>query len=127
MFAGDEVGLEGEWGEDARRTINWDDKKTWDNALLATTQKLVKIRRTSQALSEGGLRWLQVHDDYVVYLRESKKEAVLVAVSRNGADISVDLAALGYKVSKTLFGPSQSGASIKVNSSDPISLVVALS
>ena len=24
VFAGDELGLEGEWGEDARRTMPWD-------------------------------------------------------------------------------------------------------
>ncbi len=24
VFAGDEIGLEGEWGEDARRTMPWD-------------------------------------------------------------------------------------------------------
>jgi alpha-glucosidase len=29
IFAGDEIGLEGEWGEDARRTINWDDTANW--------------------------------------------------------------------------------------------------
>ena len=127
MFAGDEIGLEGEWGEDARRTINWSERSSWDTALLAATQELAKIRRTSHALSDGGLRWLQIADDYVVYLRESKKETVLVAVSRTGADISVDLSALGYKVSKTLFGASQRGSAIKVQSRQPISLIVALS
>ena len=126
IFAGDEVGLEGEWGEDARRTINWDDKSVWDSALLKNTKELVKIRRTSHALSDGGLRWLQVEDDYVVFLRESKSQALLIAVSRNGADISVNLSILGYKVSKTLFGPSQSGSTIKVTSREPISLVVSL-
>lgn len=126
IFAGDEVGLEGEWGEDARRTINWDDQSDWDTSLLETTQKLAKIRRTSRALSEGGLRWLEVESDYVVFLRESKNETLLVAVSREGADISIDLSLLGYRVSKTLFGPSQSGSAIKVTSREPISLIVSL-
>ena len=26
IFAGDEIGLEGAWGEDGRRTINWEDR-----------------------------------------------------------------------------------------------------
>ena len=34
VFAGDEIGLEGEWGEDARRTMPWDRPESWDSALL---------------------------------------------------------------------------------------------
>ena len=30
VFAGDELGLEGAWGEDARRTMPWDDRDAWD-------------------------------------------------------------------------------------------------
>ena len=30
VFAGDELGLEGAWGEDARRTMPWDQPETWD-------------------------------------------------------------------------------------------------
>ena len=34
VFAGDEIGLEGEWGEDARRTMPWARPETWDHELL---------------------------------------------------------------------------------------------
>ena len=34
VFAGDELGLEGEWGEDARRTMPWSRPETWDTTLL---------------------------------------------------------------------------------------------
>jgi len=34
IFAGDEVGLEGAWGEDGRRTMPWDDPAGWDQPLL---------------------------------------------------------------------------------------------
>ena len=30
VFAGAEIGLEGDWGEDARRTMPWDRRETWD-------------------------------------------------------------------------------------------------
>ena len=30
VFAGDELGLEGAWGEDARRTMPWDRPESWD-------------------------------------------------------------------------------------------------
>ena len=32
VFAGDEIGLGGEWGEDARRTMPWSRPETWDTA-----------------------------------------------------------------------------------------------
>ena len=34
LFAGDELGLEGAWGEDARRTMPWDRPESWDGAFL---------------------------------------------------------------------------------------------
>ena len=34
VFAGDELGLEGDWGEDARRTMPWDAPERWDERLL---------------------------------------------------------------------------------------------
>jgi alpha-glucosidase len=126
IFAGDEIGLEGEWGEDARRTINWEDRSGWDKELLQRTTELARIHRTSHALSQGGLRWLQVGEDHVVYLRESKKQNLLIAVSRSGCRLKVDLSSLGYRVSKTLFGPSQNGSKININSRKPISVVVEL-
>jgi len=30
VFAGDEIGLGGDWGEDARRTMPWSHGETWD-------------------------------------------------------------------------------------------------
>ena len=46
IFAGDEIGLEGSWGEDARRTINWEDRSGWDVEFFAEVKKLVKLRKT---------------------------------------------------------------------------------
>ncbi len=126
IFAGDEIGLEGEWGEDARRTIDWQDRSRWDLPLLEKVRELGKIRRTSHALSDGGLRWLEVGENHVIYLRESKKQNILVVVSRTGAEISFDLKPLGYKVLESKFGPSQSGSKIEVKSTKAISLIVEL-
>jgi alpha-glucosidase len=30
VFAGDEIGVGGDWGEDARRPMPWDVPETWD-------------------------------------------------------------------------------------------------
>jgi alpha-glucosidase len=116
IFAGDEIGLEGAWGEDARRTINWDDQSGWDTTFLAEVKQLVSLRRNRDALINGGLRWIAVEDDYIAFMRESKKESILVLVSRTGISTEIDLSATGYSVAKTLYGVDAKGSKISVES-----------
>ena len=109
IFAGDEIGLEGSWGEDARRTINWKDRSAWDYEFMAEVQKLVSLRKSQDALINGGLRWVAAENDYVAYLRESKKQAILVLVSRGPIKATIDLSTYGYSILKTLFGRDVKG------------------
>ena len=109
IFAGDEIGLEGSWGEDSRRTIDWT-KRSWNLELLEEVRKLVKIRRTSNALSDGGLRWVLREDDVIAFLRESKRERLLVIASRSKTRVK-----LGSLVDKAelVYGPQLSRNSFK--------------
>ncbi len=121
IFAGDEIGLEGAWGEDARRTINWESKKSWSLELFAGYKALVKLRKKSDALINGGIRWILVSEDALAYLRESKKESLLVYVSRSGGTHNINLKEFGLRVTETLYGPTVKGASIKFKSRGPVS------
>lgn len=90
IFAGDEVGLTGDNGEHARKTMPWDDPARWDNEIHSIYKNLIKVRSQSSALSSGGVRWLVVADDAVVFVRESADACVLVSLSRapwSGAQI----------------------------------------
>jgi alpha-glucosidase len=116
IFAGDEIGLEGSWGEDARRTINWRDKSGWDLEFFSQVTELVKLRRSQDALINGGLRWVAVEDDYLLFLRESKKQSILIFVSRGAVKARVDLSSYGYNVTKTLYGPVVKGEFFSVDS-----------
>ena len=109
IYAGDEIGIEGEWGEDGRRTMPWDMKESWDNDFLAQVTALIAIRKGSDALSNGGLRWVAVQDDFILFLRESKKEKLLVFLSRSPVTTTIDLKPLGLKVKNTLFGVAAEG------------------
>jgi alpha-glucosidase len=82
VFAGDELGLEGEWGEDARRTMPWDRREVWDEELLKSYGRLIALRRSSPALARGGLRYAFVDDDVIAYLRETPDERLLCLASR---------------------------------------------
>ena len=73
IFMGDELGLEGKSGEDARQTINWEDRSKWDLQFFAEVKKLAKLRRSEDAFINGGLRWIAAEDNYLAYLRESKR------------------------------------------------------
>ena len=120
IFAGDEIGIEGSWGEDARRTINWDDRSGWDLEFFTEVKKLVKLRKSQDALINGGLRWISVENDYVAYLRESKKQTLLVLVSRGPINTTIDLSTYGYKVAKTLYGHEVKGEIFSIASDSAV-------
>jgi alpha-glucosidase len=116
IFAGDEIGLEGAWGEDGRRTINWDDRSGWDHQFMGEVKSLISVRKNNDALINGGLRWIATESDYIAYLRESKKQSVLVLVSRTAIDVTVDLSKFGYSISKTLYGQEAKGSIFTIKS-----------
>ena len=105
VFAGDEIGLEGAWGEDARRTMPWQQSETWDGALLQTYRQLVALRRSSRALQRGGIRYVHVADDAIAYLREAAGETVLCLAARAPHEaVRVPVAELGGTELETLAG-----------------------
>ena len=116
IYAGDEIGLEGSNGEAGRRTIDWDNQNSWDQDFLKGVKSLIQLRRTSHALINGGLRWLEIADDYLLFARESKEESLLIFISRTGVDTEIDLEAHGLKLHETLFGVEQSGPHLRINS-----------
>ena len=82
LFAGDELGLEGAWGEDARRTMPWDRKETWDTSFLEQVRALAGLRRSSDALARGGIRYVHVSADAIAYVRETRQERMLCLAAR---------------------------------------------
>lgn len=100
IFAGDEIGLKGAWGEDARRTIDWSGNG-WDNTFFNEVKKIVSIRRNHRSFSEGGLRWIHIGDDAIAYLRECKSERVLIVVTRNNQRLTMPVF---DEIEATLYG-----------------------
>jgi alpha-glucosidase len=82
VFAGDELGLEGAWGYDGRRTMPWDRRDTWDETLLDAYRRMIALRRSSDALARGGIRYVHATDDALVYLRETRVERLLCLAAR---------------------------------------------
>ena len=62
-------------------------------ARLALYRDLIHLRRDHAVLAEaGGLRWVHVEDETVVFVRESTEQMVLVLASR--ADVDLELGAV---------------------------------
>ena len=100
IFAGDELGLEGEWGEDGRRTMPWDRPASWDDVLLEEYRKLIALRRSEPVLAGGGIRYVHVSADAIAYVRETRDDALLCLAARAPHDpIRVPFSSL-----ETLYG-----------------------
>ena len=105
VFAGDEFGLEGDCDDLARRTIPWTREDLWDKRTLKDYSTLLNLRRTSHALIYGGLRWVHISDDVLVWLRESQEERLLVAVSRSGnRSVTLEDSVWGFHGASPVFG-----------------------
>jgi glycosidase len=82
---------------------------------------LIAVRKKSEALSAGGLRWVDVAPNSIAYLRESQKESVLVFVARSAGKYKINLKPYGYTVKKTLYGPEANSQQISITSKGAIS------
>jgi len=101
VFAGDELGLEGAWGEDARRTMPWG--APWDEEFLDAFRRLVALRRARPALARGGIRWVQVEADVIAFLRETRDERLLCVASR----VPIEGPPTGFPSLEPLYDSSQ--------------------
>jgi alpha-glucosidase len=111
VFAGDELGLEGAWGEDARRTMPWDRPERWDTVLLGSYARLIALRRSSEALARGGLRHVAVCEDAIAYLREHGDERLLCLAARAEHEpVRIPLSALGCRALEPVLGGDASCA-----------------
>src|SRR5690606_2924418 len=95
VFAGDEFGLTGADGEASRTPMPWARQDEPELAeRLALYRELIGLRRAHLVLGTGGMRWLHVDDETVVFVRESAEESVLVRATRGGADAELAPGAL---------------------------------
>jgi alpha-glucosidase len=83
VFAGDEIGATGWWGEDARVPFPWQDQDLWDHDMLDAYRALIQLRTQNVALQQGGLRWVDVADDVIAFTRDAPDHQLLFIISRS--------------------------------------------
>lgn len=94
IFAGDEFGITGINGEDARAPLPWGEEPR----LAEAYRTLIALRRSSRALQQGSLRWLHADDEAVALVRETQEETVVVVAARSATRLAVPLSAIGDAV-----------------------------
>lgn len=106
VFAGDEFGMVGVDGEASRTPIPWGTEDKPETAeRLELYRELIALRREHPVLGDGGLRWLHVDDETIVFIRESAAERVLVLATSGGADVVLEADALpGASEAQSLVG-----------------------
>ncbi len=105
LFAGDELGLEGTFGEEARSPMPWDRRGDWDEGLLEEYRCLIALRRSSDALARGGIRNAFDGEDAFAYLRETRDERLLCLASRaDHPAVRLSPAELGCRRLEPLYG-----------------------
>ncbi|HWD62873.1 MAG TPA: alpha-amylase family glycosyl hydrolase, partial [Humibacter sp.] len=121
VWAGDEFGLTADDGEASRMPMPWHlldapiddpaiDMATGATATEAQTtyalyRELIRLRRVHPPLNDGGMRWLHVGDDVLVFIREAAEESVLVVASRAAADVRLPFDAVaGWDAAHPAFG-----------------------
>ena len=106
VFAGDEFALTGADGESSRTPIPWGTEGDPIVAeRLALYRELIALRHAHAALQTGGMRFVHVDDEALVFVRESADETVLVVAARGDLSVELDAQALpGASQAVDLFG-----------------------
>ncbi|MGB3732363.1 glycoside hydrolase family 13 protein [Microbacterium sp.] len=91
IFAGDEFGLIGADGESSRTPMPWSRQDEPElAAVFEMYRSLVGLRRSHEVLATGGMRWLHIDDETVVFIREGAEQSLLVLATRGGADVELE-------------------------------------
>jgi alpha-glucosidase len=113
VFAGDEFGLAGVDGEHSRSPMPWSTAGVPQVAeTIELYAELIRLRTEHPALNGGGMRWLHVGDDVLVYVREAAAGSVLLVAARAAGAVTLSASAVtGADAAVRLFGDGELTAS----------------
>lgn len=96
IYAGDEFGMLGTTAEDAREPLPWPGTgRDADPVLCQRLAEIVRIRRTTPALWQGGLRWLMASDDAIAFERADENDRIICLASRASTTVTFALPGAG--------------------------------
>jgi len=91
IFAGSEVGVEGDSMDSGRVPFPWTEAE-WDAEFFEATRSLIAVRSASPALRCGSMRWVDATDDSITFVREVDDDIVIVHLRRTACgDIDIPI------------------------------------
>jgi len=87
IYYGDEIGMTAADSLEARNPMIWDPDR-WDTNLRSFYQTLIRLRKNSSAILEGGFQILLCEENTIAYLRDTDDEQILVIGNRGPAELS---------------------------------------
>jgi glycosidase len=81
VYYGDEIALPGADDPDCRRTINWDDRASWDMDMLKTYQQLIALRHAHPATRHGTYQRLHAGMTSYAFARSHSTDKLVVALN----------------------------------------------
>jgi alpha-glucosidase len=129
LFMGDELGLTGIDGEDARTPMPWGHLEATDQRTTAAYRELFALRHAHEALRRGGLRWVAARTELLAYLRETEDERLLVVAVRSGSEVLEIPSALCHGEPSVLYGDpdlDHDAALVRLGLTGPALTVVSL-
>ncbi|MBN8595883.1 MAG: DUF3459 domain-containing protein [Anaerolineae bacterium] len=96
VYYGDEIALPGADDPDCRRTINWDDRSSWDLDMLKTYKQLIVLRHAHPATRHGSYQRLHAGQTTYAFARVhgDDKLAVAMNVGEKAQKIELDVSGL---------------------------------
>ena len=85
IYYGDEAGLCGFTDPDNRRTYPWG-REDWE--LIRFHKDIIRIRRTTEALRTGSIKYIDADYNYLAYGRFNRKQQCVVLVNNNHHELN---------------------------------------
>lgn len=96
VYYGDEIGMEGGYDPDCRRTFDWNEE-SWDKETRSLIRQLMKLKK-EPALSEGAFA-IEEKDGIITFTRSADKQKLQLRI--NGTDkVNEGLPACGFEIMK---------------------------
>jgi alpha-glucosidase len=89
VYYGDEIGMRASDSLSARDCMIWDETG-WDADLRTFYQQLIRLRRESPALLEGGFQVLAAEENILAYLRDADDDQLIVIGNRSLSAVALD-------------------------------------
>ena len=91
IYYGDEIAMPGEREPDSRRGFPWEERESWNEALLEDVRRFAALRHRLPSLRRGDFSILDAGEQEVAYRRDYEGETTIVAFNNGEEEATLTL------------------------------------